>query len=234
MRTFWLLPLVCLATAQPAFGQIYTWRDDAGHLVLSNQPRTGAVEVPTYAVPGRSMMRTTTGPDKSSARVQYDDLIEHHAANHGLSADLVRAVIQAESGFNPHAVSPKGAIGLMQLMPVTARELGVTDPFRPDDNIRGGVLYLAQLMARFDQNLELALAAYNAGPGNVERYGAVPPFRETRAYVRKINGALSPTEPPGPRGPLIYKWVEVVDGKARTRYSNIPPGNAVYEILGQR
>ena len=234
MCTFWLLPVVCLAMAQPAFGQIYTWRDDAGYLVLSNTPRTGAVEVPTYAVPGHSMMRTTTRPRKSSTRAQYDDLIEHHAANHGLSADLVRAVIQAESGFNPRAVSPRGAIGLMQLMPATARELGVSDPFRPDDNIRGGVSYLAQLVARFDQNLELALAAYNAGPGNVERYGAVPPFRETRAYVKKITGATLLTEPPAPRDPVIYKWVEIVDGKARTRYSNIPPSNTEYEIVGQR
>ena len=234
MRSLWLLPFVCLAMAQPAFAQIYTWRDDAGHLVLSNKPQAGATEVATYAVPGRSMMRTTTPPAKAQTRARYDDLIEQHAANHGLSPDLVRAVIQAESGFNPRAISAKGAMGLMQLMPATARELGVNDPFRPDDNIRGGVSYLAQLMTRYNQNLELALAAYNAGPGNVERYGAVPPFRETRAYVKKITGATSSSKPPAPRGPVIYKWVEVVDGKSRTRYSNIPPREGEYGIVGRR
>ena len=234
MRTFWLLPFVCLAIAQPAFAQIYTWRDDAGHLVLSNQPRAGATEMATYAVPGPSMIRTTTRPTKAAARAQYDDLIEHHAANHGLSPDLVRAVIQAESGFNPRAVSSKGAIGLMQLMPATAGELGVSDPFRPDDNIRAGVSYLAQLMARYNKNLELALAAYNAGPRSVERYGAVPPFRETRDYVKKIPGAASSIKATAPRGPVIYKWVEVVNGRPRPRYSNIPPAEGEYEIVGRR
>ena len=233
MRTLWLLPFVCLAMAQPASAQIYTWRDDAGHLVLSNQPREGATEAATYAVPGPSMMRTTTR-STAAACAQYDDLIEHYAANHGLSPHLVRAVIQAESGFNPRAVSSKGAIGLMQLMPATARELGVSDPFRPDDNIRGGVSYLAQLMARYNQNLELALAAYNAGPGSVERYGAVPPFRETRDYVKKITGAASTVKPPAPRGPVIYKWVEVVNGQPRTRYSNVPPAEGEYAIVGRR
>ena len=233
MRILCTALFACLLTAEPALAQIYTWRDATGHLVLSNKPRAGAT-VRTYAVPGADLMRTTTKPPGTRAGSQYDHLIEQHATQYGLSPDLVRAVIQAESGFNPRAVSPKGAMGLMQLMPATARELGVVDPFHAGDNIRGGVSYLAGLLDRYDQNVELALAAYNAGPGAVARYGAVPPYRETQNYVKKITGATRAAAPSAPGRPVIYKWVEIVDGRPLTRYSNLPPAHAEYTIVGQR
>ena len=232
MRICLVTLFVCLATAQPAVAQIYTWRDAAGHLVLSNTPQNGS-KVSTHAVPGPALMRTTTKPPSARATSRYDDLIEQHAHRHGLPADLIRAVIQAESGFNPRAVSPKGAMGLMQLMPATARELGVLDPFHPGDNIRGGVSYLAGLMTRYGQNVELALAAYNAGPASVERYGAVPPYRETQNYVKRITGASKPTVPVAKPQSVIYKWVELVEGKPTTRYSNLPPKDAEYAIVGK-
>ncbi len=156
----------------------------------------------------------------------YDASINEHARRQGVAADLVRAVIQVESAFNPVAVSNKGAMGLMQLMPSTARELGVSDPFDPDQNIRGGVTYLKQLLTRYDQRVELALAAYNAGIGNVEKYGAVPPFKETRTYVSKISKAARPQP-----GKAIYKWFELVDGQPKARYSNKPPASGSYEIV---
>ncbi|MCD6363720.1 MAG: lytic transglycosylase domain-containing protein [Synergistetes bacterium] len=96
------------------------------------------------------------------------------------------AVIQAESGFNPRAVSSKGAMGLMQLMPATARELGVSDPFDIEDNIMGGVKYLRYLSEKYKGNLELILAAYNAGPYAVDRYRGIPPYRETQNYVQRV------------------------------------------------
>ena len=234
MRALSIALLVWAATVVPASAQIYTWRDGAGNLVLSNKPRDGGERsLATYAVPGAPMMRTSTKPATSRGVTAYDDLITQTAARHGISADLVRAVIQAESGFNRWAVSPKGAMGLMQLMPATARDLGVSDPFHPAENIRAGVAYLAQLLTRFKQNVEHALAAYNAGPTRVERYDGVPPYRETQAYVKKITRAAN-TAPPAPPTPVIYKWIELVDGQPKMRFSNVPPPDQPYEVVGRR
>ena len=116
---------------------------------------------------------------------KYESLILAIAVEHGISASLVKAVITEESCFNKRAVSPAGALGLMQLMPDTADWLKAREPMDPEDNIRAGVRYLVWLKTQFD-SLELVLAAYNAGPGNVRKYGGVPPFRETQAYVQKV------------------------------------------------
>ena len=127
----------------------------------------------------------------------YDALIDEEARRANLDASMVSALIRAESNYQPRAVSRKGARGLMQLMPATARRLDVKKPFDPAANVRGGVRYLRELVDRFGHHPELVLAAYNAGEGAVETYGGVPPYRETVAYVNRILQWWHPTEPAG-------------------------------------
>jgi soluble lytic murein transglycosylase-like protein len=120
----------------------------------------------------------------------YEHYIQEAARRYALDPALIRAVMRTESAFDAGAVSPVGAMGLMQLMPALAEEMGVTDPFDPRDNIMGGARYLRQLLDAHRGNIRLTLASYNAGPGNVRRYRGVPPFEETRNYVRKITELL--------------------------------------------
>ena len=209
-----LATVVVLAMPSVAQAQIYSWRDSGGNLVLSDHPKDSTQR--TYAVGTTGDIRTTRASQRTSS---YDSLITEHASQHGIRTDLVRAVIQAESAFNPMARSVKGAMGLMQLMPATAVAYGVSNAYDPAENIRAGVAYLRGLLNRYSQNEELALAAYNAGPRAVEKYGAVPPYRETRSYVSKIQKAAGSR--PAPL--RVYKVVEIKDGREVVRYTNTPP-----------
>lgn len=150
---------------------------------------SGARDVRPVAREARAEMAPAQTASVNPDTEPEDDIdahIKEVAARYGVPADLVAAVIEAESDNNPRAVSRRGARGLMQLMPKTARTLGVRDPFDPRANIDAGVRHLRALMDRFDNNLPLVLAAYNAGEVAVIKYGGVPPYRETRAYVKRI------------------------------------------------
>lgn len=180
-------------------------------------------------------MRRPSGPPGQSsphtARERVEPFVQQHSASQALRPDLVRAVIQVESGFNPRARSPKGAMGLMQLMPPTAVEMGVRDPYDPEQNIRGGTAYLRRLLDRYNGNEELALAAYNAGAEAVDRHGrAVPPFRETRDYVKRVS-AVAPAQASSRPGFVVYKSFEIVAGRVVPRYSTTKPVTSTYEII---
>jgi soluble lytic murein transglycosylase-like protein len=147
----------------------------------SSNPFKPAAEV--SSVSGNSANLKT---DSKPSRIQLLNLISNLSKKHGVDEKLVQAVVRQESGFNPKATSHCGAMGLMQLMPATAKGLGVTDAYNPVQNLDGGIRHLKGLMAKYNGNIVLALAAYNAGGGNVDKYGGIPPFKETQNYVKSI------------------------------------------------
>jgi soluble lytic murein transglycosylase-like protein len=210
--------------------QIYTYRDADGRLVMANKPAAAAVQQPA-SVPAPPA--APASPVTRDRKLMYDGLIAEQARLNDVRPDLVRAVVQVESAYNPYAVSPKGAEGLMQLMPATAHQFGVKNAFNPEENVRAGVAYLRQLLDKYDNNEQLALAAYNAGPGAVDKYGqTIPPYSETRNYVARISQMTS--QPIERRAnAVIYRVVDIVDGQPRVRYTDKRPTSGAYEVVGR-
>lgn len=165
-----MLLLLCASAVSVVDAAIYRYVDADGRIHYTNVPTSSNYRF--YRDEGR--------------RYSISGLIAHNARQFRLDAALIKAVIKVESDFNADTVSSKGAQGLMQLMPETAREIGVSNPFDPTQGIYGGSFYLRKMLDSFDSNLEHALAAYNAGPGVVRRYGGIPPYRETQNYVKRV------------------------------------------------
>ncbi|MBI2276156.1 MAG: lytic transglycosylase domain-containing protein [Dechloromonas sp.] len=186
-----VLALASLALVHTAAADIYLRDEGADGIALTNLPGHQAQLVMAESRPVRpdpkALPAPRRGPPVSPATRQHlASLVTAAAATHGLPEELLTAVIEVESNFNPGAISPKGAIGLMQLMPKTARHLAVADASDPAANIDGGARYLKELLGSFGNNLHLALAAYNAGPGTVRRTGSIPPYSETQRYVPQV------------------------------------------------
>ena len=185
MRTFihFLIIGFCFAIVMPAavtpvYADIYVRVDSEGVLHFTNVPTTSNYKVYIKETPKKSF-------HSYNADV-FDHVISEASEKHGVSFSLLKALIKAESDFNPRAVSKAGAMGLMQIMPENVRRLKIRDPFDPKDNIMGGTRYLKQLIHRFEGKLHLALAAYNAGPKAVEQYQRIPPFKETENFVKEV------------------------------------------------
>jgi soluble lytic murein transglycosylase len=172
---------IMITMATPLYADIYVYADKAGVLHFTNVPTSSKSS--NYKV---YIKETPNRPLESNITDLYDHVISEASHTHGVSFPLLKALIKTESDFNPRAVSSAGARGLMQLMPENIKTLKIKNPFDPRENIMGGTQYLKQLINRFNGKLPLALAAYNAGPGVVEKYQRVPPFKETENFVKQV------------------------------------------------
>ena len=187
MRRFQLLIFVLVLLPLPAAADIYKYEDAEGVLHFTDAPTDRRFKVFMRDIKKDRQLRTTFRLAECARNpAEFEQIIDSCAVQYGVDKSLVKAVIHAESGYDPNAVSAKGASGLMQLMPNTARSLKVANTFDPADNIRGGVRYLKFLLDTFKGDVTLALAAYNAGLSRVAQYGGVPPYAETRNYVAKV------------------------------------------------
>lgn len=170
--------LMLFLLAAPVWADIYMYLDSDGILHFTNTPTSSHYKLYIKEKPKKK--------PADAAISRYDHLIAEASQTSGISFALIKAMIRVESNFNPEAVSKKGAMGLMQIMPTNLDSLNIDDPFDPRENILGGSLYFQRLMNRYEGKLPLALAAYNAGPTAVDRYRGIPPIKETEDYVKKV------------------------------------------------
>ena len=213
---------------------IYQFKDTNGTTLLTNRKKAEynhlKVVKATYYPDSNIHSYSNWGASEASVLPSYsrnknafDQLIRQAAQHHGVSEGLVKAIMHTESGFNIHARSPVGAQGLMQLMPATARRFNVSNAYDPQQNIFGGVKYLSWLLKRFNGDTRLAIAAYNAGEGNVDKYGGIPPFRETQDYVRRVTSRLQNLYSSGLGTPLSESKGNTPSGQVLAQSTNYSP-----------
>lgn len=178
--------LIAWGAAVSAHADIYRYEDGEGIIHFTDAPTDKRFKVFIRDLKKDRQLRTRLKFAASVNPAEYDQIIKTYADKYGVNQSLIKAVIHAESGYNPKAVSPKGASGLMQLMPGTARSLKVSNSFDPKDNVEGGVKYLRFLLDTFRGDVSLAVAAYNAGLNKVAKFGGIPPYAETRTYVNRV------------------------------------------------
>jgi len=177
---FFLMLVVLLVVVFPVRADIYRYIDENGVMHFTNTPTSSIQKYRIYLKEKPRVIQRYSSSEK------YDDLISDASERHGVSFPLLKAIIKAESDFDPHVVSKKGATGLMQIMPENFKPLGIRDPFDPWQNINAGARYFKQMYDRFKGRLALSLAAYNAGPSAVDYYKTIPPYEETEEYVRRV------------------------------------------------
>ena len=177
---FSLALVVLLVVVLPVRADIYRFIDENGVMHFTNAPTSSIYKFSIYLKEKPKVIQRYSSSEK------YDDLISDASERYGVSFPLLKAIIKAESDFDPHAVSKKGATGLMQIMPENFKPLGIRDPFDPWQNINAGARYFKQMYDRFKGKLALSLAAYNAGPTAVDHYKTIPPYEETEEYVRRV------------------------------------------------
>jgi len=213
-----LLLSCCLFSYFEASGEIYKYVDKEGVIHYSNRSKNPNYKLlQVFKSFSRNKVTVTrTGINNKNSEA-LNGIIENVAGKFGQDPKLIQSIIKTESNFNANAVSPKGAMGLMQLMPDTARRFRVKDPFRPEENIEGGVAYFDYLMKLFNNDLELALAAYNAGENRVINYSGIPPFEETQDYVRKILNSYK-----GERIEKIDKVYKIIKNDGTILFTNNP------------
>lgn len=190
----------------------------------STLPASGLTSVIRADARTGKLVRTVTVRNPAALQAAVDRI----AAEHSLPPQLVHSVIRTESNYNPYAVSPKGALGLMQLEPATARRFGVSDAFNPLENVQGGTRYLKYLLDLYHGDYPLALAAYNAGEKSVARYGGVPPFPETRKYVVEVGSRLPLTQKPAEKPQAPVKPALAPDGGNHVEQIVLPDGSVRY------
>ncbi|MDC4225085.1 MAG: transglycosylase SLT domain-containing protein [Candidatus Manganitrophus sp.] len=215
-----VLLLILILIPAPAFSmEVFQYVDESGTIHFTNVPTD-----PRYRrLQGNQKKSSYVGKDHRQKILGY---VEKEAAEQGMEPALIKAVIRAESDFNTFAVSSAGALGLMQLMPATAADLRLSDPFDPEENIRGGIRYLRYLLGTFNNDLVLTLAAYHAGLGNVLKHGRIPPIEETQVYVERVLRFYKQYLGKKAKGMPVFKGTrstgDIVYTNRPEQYSNLP------------